>query len=603
NSYMIDKASLTTCDGDRPAWKITGRNLKITVEGHGSVQHAALRARNIPVLYAPYFVFPVTAKRQSGLLIPEMGISNRKGVEYMQPFYWAINKSSDATFYGHYMERRGTKVGFEYRYIRDNLSKGTLMVDYLNDRQVDDGTGDSSEKWGYPDDDALRPNTNRYWFRTKLDQKIPSEFNAKLDLDIVSDQDYLVEFKDGYTGYNTSNDYFIEQFGRGFDDYNDAVRTSLLNFNRTWSAYSLNGQLQWNDNVVNRRQSDTDTTLQRLPFIEFDASKQQIKETAFYFDLDSEYTHFFRMDGPKGHRLDAHPRLYFPYRFRDYFTFEPSAGFRGTVWHTDEEKNSRYFNREMFDAKLDLSSEFFRVYDFSGTRVKRFKHTLRPQVVYMYIPDIDQTQLPLFDSIDRIEKENSITYRLTNFFTTRARNPAKKKISMETGEVSHNESSDDVYQNFGRLELSQSYDFDEAREIDPEPFSPVRIDLELFPVDYLSMQADADYSIYDNTFLSRNLAMRILDKRGDQMFVEHRYTRDANESIYFNLIIKLTERLKAYTEYERDIFDENDLKRGVGILYKAQCWSIDLNYFKELEERKISFMVHLFGLGGIGSSI
>ena len=119
----------------------------------------------------------------------------------------------------------------------------------------------------------------------------------------------------------------------------------------------------------------------------------------------------------------------------------------------------------------------------------------------------------------------------------------------------------------------------------------------------LSMQADADYSVYDNTFLSRNLAMRILDQRGDQMFAEHRYTRDVGESIYLNLIIKFSERLKVYTEYERDMLGENDLKKGGGVLYKAQCWSLDVNYFEELGERKISFMVHLFGLGGIGSSI
>ncbi|UCH00412.1 MAG: LPS-assembly protein LptD, partial [Deltaproteobacteria bacterium] len=137
-SYTVDKASVTTCDGDRPAWKITGRNLKVTIEGYGFVNHATLWAKIIPVLYTPFLVFPVKLKRQSGLLAPQIGYSDRKGAEYNQPFYWAINECSDATFYLHHMGRRGEKLGLEYRYVLDERSKGTLMYDFLDDRKVDD---------------------------------------------------------------------------------------------------------------------------------------------------------------------------------------------------------------------------------------------------------------------------------------------------------------------------------------------------------------------------------------------------------------------------------------------------------------------------------
>ena len=110
DSYTADKASITSCDGDRPAWKITGRNLKITIEGYGFVKHSALWVRNVPVLYSPFLFFPVKLKRQSGLLAPQFGYSDRKGTEYIQPFYWAINQSSDATFYVDYMADRGGKI-------------------------------------------------------------------------------------------------------------------------------------------------------------------------------------------------------------------------------------------------------------------------------------------------------------------------------------------------------------------------------------------------------------------------------------------------------------------------------------------------------------
>ncbi|MCJ7618269.1 MAG: LPS-assembly protein LptD, partial [Desulfobacterales bacterium] len=125
NSYFVDKASLTSCDGENTPWKVTGRNLRVTLEGYGFVDHATLWAKKIPLLYTPFFVFPAKQKRQSGLLPPQIGYSERKWEEYNQPFYWAIDESSDATFYLYHMGRRGDKVAFEYRYVLDNDSKGT----------------------------------------------------------------------------------------------------------------------------------------------------------------------------------------------------------------------------------------------------------------------------------------------------------------------------------------------------------------------------------------------------------------------------------------------------------------------------------------------
>ncbi|MCJ7830490.1 MAG: LPS-assembly protein LptD, partial [Desulfobacterales bacterium] len=138
-SYAGERVSVSTCDGPSPDWQITGRNLEITLEGYGVVRHAALWAKRVPLLYTPFLVFPVKLKRQSGLLSPQLGFSNRKGAEYIQPFFWAISDSTDATLYAHYMSRRGLKAGLEYRYLLSERSEGALMYDFLQDRQVDDG--------------------------------------------------------------------------------------------------------------------------------------------------------------------------------------------------------------------------------------------------------------------------------------------------------------------------------------------------------------------------------------------------------------------------------------------------------------------------------
>ena len=603
DSYTADKASITTCDGDRPAWKITGRNLKITIEGYGFVKHAALWAKKIPVLYTPFLVFPVKLKRQSGLLPPQFGYSDRKGTEYNQPFYWAINQSSDATFYVHHMGRRGEKFGLEYRYVLDEKSKGILMYDFLNDKKVDDGSFDSSKKWGYEDDDVLRPNSDRYWFRMKHDQALPFEFFAKLDIDIVSDQDYLREFKSGYTGFNETNAYFLETFGRDLDDYNDPVRVNRFNLNRIWSLYSLNAELRWYDNVIIRRQEETDTTLQKLPFIEFDGVRQRIYSSPFYFDLDSEYTYFYSEDGARGHRMDAHPRFYLPYSYKGYFTVEPSIGVRETVWHFDKDEFSssdkKTLYRDMYDIKIDLSSEIYHIFNVNGKSIEKIKHSIKPQVIWDYIPEKDQDEFPSFDDLDRIERQNLITYSITNTLTSKSKENREKKdaysIDKTYGHENYNPPSY-AYNQFCRFELEQSYDINKAKEDDPEPFSTIYGEIEIVPVKYFSIDADAQWSHYDNRFRSRNVALNLWDKRGDKLFVEHRYTIDSSESIYTDLLLKVSDRLSAYAEYERNIFEGEDIKYGVGFLYETQCWSLDLRYIDEENDRKYLFMIDLFGI-------
>ena len=603
DSYTADKASITTCDGDRPAWKITGRNLKITIEGYGFVKHAALWAKKIPVLYTPFLVFPVKLKRQSGLLPPQFGYSDRKGAVYNQPFYWAINQSSDATFYVHHMGRRGEKFGLEYRYVLDEKSKGILMYDFLNDKKVDDGSFDSSKKWGYEDDDVLRPNSDRYWFRMKHDQALPFEFFAKLDIDIVSDQDYLREFKSGYTGFNETNAYFLETFGRDLDDYNDPVRVNRFNLNRIWSLYSLNAELRWYDNVIIRRQEETDTTLQKLPFIEFDGVRQRIYSSPFYFDLDSEYTYFYSEDGARGHRMDAHPRFYLPYSYKGYFTVEPSIGVRETVWHFDKDEFSssdkKTLYRDMYDIKIDLSSEIYHIFNVNGKSIEKIKHSIKPQVIWDYIPEKDQDEFPSFDDLDRIGRQNLITYSITNTLTSKSKENREKKdaysIDKTYGHENYNPPSY-AYNQFCRFELEQSYDINKAKEDDPEPFSTIYGEIEIVPVKYFSIDADAQWSHYDNRFRSRNVALNLWDKRGDKLFVEHMYNVAATTEIYTDLLLKVSDRLSAYAEYERNIFEGEDIKYGVGFLYETQCWSLDLRYIDEENDRKYLFMIDLFGI-------
>ncbi|MFN2357659.1 MAG: LPS-assembly protein LptD, partial [Desulfotignum sp.] len=169
-TYTAHKGSITSCDGDTPDWKITGKNVRVTIEGYGLATHVTLWAKNIPALYSPFLTFPVKTKRQTGFLIPRVSSSDRLGFVYEQPFFWSLSPSNDATLYAGYLSDRGPKIAGEYRYLSDARSKGLFLLDFLSDDKIDDGT-DATENFRF-DTTPLRTNTDRYWLRMKTDQAL-----------------------------------------------------------------------------------------------------------------------------------------------------------------------------------------------------------------------------------------------------------------------------------------------------------------------------------------------------------------------------------------------------------------------------------------------
>ena len=99
-------------------WELRANRIDIdTDEGMGVARGATLRIGKVPVLYVPWFMFPIDDRRRTGLLYPAIRSRGRNGFDYRQPIYLNLAPNYDATLDPRYMSDRGWSLGGEFRWL------------------------------------------------------------------------------------------------------------------------------------------------------------------------------------------------------------------------------------------------------------------------------------------------------------------------------------------------------------------------------------------------------------------------------------------------------------------------------------------------------
>src|SRR5262249_55241170 len=74
NSKMsLMQVLFTTCPTDNAAWELRARDINLDVNGGVGTAHGVkLAFKGVPILWAPYFTFPLNDERKSGFLTPSI---------------------------------------------------------------------------------------------------------------------------------------------------------------------------------------------------------------------------------------------------------------------------------------------------------------------------------------------------------------------------------------------------------------------------------------------------------------------------------------------------------------------------------------------------
>ncbi len=613
--YSLEEGYFTTCAVDEehePDWEISADKLELDLEGYGNVKGGVFRVRGVPVLYVPYVVFPTRQRRHSGLLLPEIAVSNERGFVYQQPFFWAIDKHSDLTLIADIEtdQRAGAAADYRYRLRRD--IGGMLGLMYFNDTLRDFTNADIvSPIYRLPPGQTLPDNRAAIqgWHRQKLteDLELYADVLATTDDMILREVDVLL------------GDYFERAVNRS-RRYTDS-RMGLVR-QRAFASYGLDGVFYQNltgpprdvDGTVTSGIPDDETgshelTLQR-PVRGWAVRDGDIGPLAY--TAEASLDAFAREEGADGQRVDLIGRLERALLTRRGLRSQAWVSGRATGYRADSENlldSAGTFvervddekGRGVLDLGVDAKTGLKRTYTLDGSeRFAALGHTLEPFVAFRVTNASDQSALPLYDDLDRIDDRSVATYGVVSRFSLTPRD-------------------EEPVSEVARLSVAHSYNVNE--QVLDDHFSDVDLAGVIVPMRNVSLGGLSSYNVGAGSLQGAAAAVSIArfalpmaEAKRSRFDAVYRFVRkeavlteeEGIETLEGRTVLALSSTISIGLNGRYDFIGETAVEKGGGILFQSECrcWSIDVGVLDSVNPDELQFRIRfeLAGLAGLGSS-
>jgi LPS-assembly protein len=381
DKYKITKGGFTTCVQPTPRWQITSGTVTFRLDHYAFMKNALLKAKSIPVFYFPALFYPIKKDdRATGFLMPAYGTSTYRGFTLSNAFFWAIDRSQDATFFYDWFSKRGQGAGAEYRFVSAPGSNGYLRFYRLDERATD-----------------TTPATQSYEIRSNVTQTLGRGWVARARVD------YFTNITVNQA-YNTN----IYDASRSTRTYSGALSGRVAEF-------TLNASYDRTEYFS----GTTDTTLTGgTPRLSFSRGERPLFGSPVYFSLNGEFVNLTRVtsqsdvvtDRSLG-RFDIMPTFRLPFTKLRFLTVNTSAAFRETYWTRSQNPNNinvvldEPVNRTYFDVQARVTGPVVnKVWNTPGNGyAEKWKHTIEPNVVVQRVTMVDN-----FDRIVQLDPTDYI---------------------------------------------------------------------------------------------------------------------------------------------------------------------------------------------------
>jgi LPS-assembly protein len=380
--FLVYDGSVTTCELPKPKWTFNAHKVVVEVGGNATVYRSGFKVRGMPVFYFPWATFPTERlARKSGFLIPSFGRSSVKGTILGDSYYWAINRSMDATAGAEYYSQRGWAQRAQFRARPSDTAYVDLNYFGVIDRKHQGG------------EEAILSGEGRFL----------TTFRSVANIDYLSSFVFRLAFSETFT-----------------QAVNSEVKSQAFLSNST-NGFSYNASVQRYQNFESTTSGDVITIL-HAPSFETSSVDRRLAHTPFYWSYDaaaeglSRSEPGFRTADLVG-RFDVNPAIAMPLLWRGW-SLRPELALRDTLYSQQLGPGgpvgtavSDFINRKALEGSVDLRPpSLSRVFERERLG-RKWKHVIEPHATYRYVTGVNNfAEILRFDARDILSNTNEVEY-------------------------------------------------------------------------------------------------------------------------------------------------------------------------------------------------
>ena len=602
DKYRISKGWFTTCVQPTPRWEIISGSATVNLDDYVILRNAVIQVKDVPVFYLPVLYYPIQEDdRATGFLMPQYGSSLVMGSSIGNAFFWAINRSQDATFFHDWMFSRGQGYGSEYRYVLGPQAQGNFRYYMLDENQaIINGT--------------LRDPRQSRTIQGGLSQNLPFGLSARARVDYIT------------------NVTVRQTYNHDFFQASNSNRTIDGGISGSWRSLSVNGQFRRNETFYDE---DDSTVSGSAPGFIASLSGVRLGQLPLFASVNAEAARVLYIEnfGEESFdsglsKADITPSIRAALSTLPYLQVNATASYRSTYFSESLAEDLKTqievpITRNYGDMRVDIVGPVLsRVFNPQNAIADRLKHVIEPSFSVQRRTTIpNQERIPTraggYDIV--VGGTTQVNYGLTNRLLVRkdAEGQPQSGAPRELLSVSVRQT---YYtdEKASTVDPSYSYGYIYRR---PNAFSPISVTARATPLAPLAIDYRVEYDPVPVSDTSpRVLGMSLNGTlRAELADVTAGWTRQAFASIDRRIppsnLIQTTANLRfaggkygGTVTYNYDVARSSLLNQRYVGFYSAQCCGVSFEYqsfnfpadprFYVPKDRRFNMS---FTLAGVGS--
>lgn len=536
--------------------------------GRGTAKNATIRFKGVPIFYAPYLSFPTNDQRKSGFLSPSFGADSDSGFVLQTPYYFNLAPNYDATFFPRYYSERGLQIAGQVRYLLPT-GQGHLYGEALPS-------------------DKLFNDEDRNAFAYRHQQEITERWDADINLQHVSDTRYYRDFSNDIQRWSAS---YLPQTAR------TNYRTDHWNFSAGFLSYQ----------VIDETVSSSSEPYDRLPRLQA-RSNYPVHSSGIRYGLETELVQFKNDERVDGLRWDATPFVEYP--VNNIWGFAtPRISLRHTSYNLDDQAVGLSDSPSRSLPVFSVDSGLFFERKASWNQ-RSFIQTLEPRLFYVYIPEENQDDIPLFDTSSLNFNNFGSIYREHRFF---GRDRVGDTNQVTIGLISRMLSAD-TGQEWIRASIGQAYFLDDREvnltsdTVDTTDKSDLLAEISAKLTDNWTTSAFLQWSESASELGQARADINYRESNKKRFGISYRYNNNNLQQLGINARWPLSPRWQLIFDDQYSIEQSENLRALLGLEYDGCCWKTRTYVQRRIDgdnnfKNSIVFELELNGLGSIRTGL